>query len=200
MYKSLNKLFYSDTENYDEIFKSRYTNECAVHLHFPKLSDTVFYLNTPQLTNTLYDILKLNNDINDIYYKLPKKAIVQYKTKCLIDEIIQTNNIEGIHSSRKDVKDVLEKDNSTNKRFNGIVTKYLKLSENIHLDTNESIRQLFDELISSEIKSDNKLDGVHFRKESVSVYTATQKKIHDGLYPESKIIEAMNDALHILHH
>lgn len=202
MYKTLNKIYYSDAENYENLFKLRYTNECAVHLKFPKLNDTVFYLNTPELTDNIYKIMKLNCDINNIYNNLPKIAIHQFRIKCLIDEIIQTNNIEGIHSSRKDIKDVLEKDNSENKRFYGIVNKYLKLSENIKLDSNASIRELFNDLVSDEIKIDNPvnlLDGDIFRKDSVSIYTATQKKIHDGLTPESNIIEAMTDALEILH-
>ena len=41
-------------------------------------------------------------------------------------------------------------------------------------------------------------DGVIFRKDSVSVSNAAQKEIHRGLYPENKIIEAMDHALAFL--
>ena len=41
-------------------------------------------------------------------------------------------------------------------------------------------------------------DGEIFRKDHVDVFYPTQKVIHRGLYPESKIIDSMNDAIKIL--
>ena len=51
------------------------------------------------------------------------------------------------------------------------------------------------------IKEDprNKLDGEIFRHGSVDIASVTGKTIHRGLYPESSIIDALTQALAILH-
>ena len=40
--------------------------------------------------------------------QLPDIAKEQYSRKCLIDEIVLTNKIEGVHSSRKEIGEVLD--------------------------------------------------------------------------------------------
>ena len=44
----------------------------------------------------------------------------------------------------------------------------------------------------------DELDGKIFRKDTVKVITKTGKILHQGLYPEEKIIEAVNMALDII--
>ena len=72
----------------------------------------------------------------------------------------------------------------------------------ISLDTCEDIRKIYDDIFLEEIKKydkDNMPDGQIFRKESVSVYSATEKEIHHGLMPESNIIDVMSKSLAFLH-
>ncbi|EKC77592.1 hypothetical protein OBE_00281, partial [human gut metagenome] len=38
---------------------------------------------------------------------LPERALIQYRTRCLTDEIVLTNNIEGVHSTRKEINEIL---------------------------------------------------------------------------------------------
>ena len=65
----------------------------------------------------------------------------------------------------------------------------------------EDVRKIYDDIFLDEIKQDdpkNVPDGKIFRKDSVSVYSPTDKEIHKGLNPEEKIIEAMDSALKLL--
>ncbi len=81
---------------------------------------------------------------------MPPIALNQYSKKCLIDEIVITNKIEGVHSSRKEIGEALDiletqsKKKGKQIRFIGLVNKYLKLinSENIPLKSCQDIRAL----------------------------------------------------------
>ena len=106
---------------------------------------------------------------------------------------------------RRDITDVLEslKTQDKRKRFSGLVNKYLMLRETdeLSIKTCEDIRLIYDDLVLKEVEEEdpNDLpDGLLFRKGSVNVYSSTQKIIHTGLYPESKIIHYMQKALDFL--
>ena len=64
------------------------------------------------------------------------------------------------------------------------------------MNRDEKLKKIIEEIKNDDEKS--LPDGQIFRKESVSVYSPTNIELHKGLYPESKIISAMNEALNIL--
>ena len=201
MYIPLSKIFYSDPENYEKIYLEKFNNEVSEHIKFSNFSSELFFLYTRNIVNLLNSIQKNNGLVIRLCDRLPKVALDSFGRKCLIDEILQTNEIEGVHSTRKEISSILENP-SSQKRFNGIVNKYLKLSDETKIEKSEDVRKIYDQLVSNEIKSDDEnsiLDGTIFRKDLVGVYTATGKKIHTGMHPEEKIIESMNEAIAILH-
>lgn len=201
MYIPLTKIYYSNPNDYEKIYSNKFNSESSEHLKFSNCDSELFFLYTKNITNLLHDIQKHNGDVIKLCEKLPVVALTSFGRKCLIDEILQTNEIEGVHSTRKEISSIIENP-SSQKRFHGIVNKYLKLSEETEIEKAEDVRKIYDELVYGEIKSDDEnsiLDGVIFRKDTVGVFTATGKKIHTGLYPETKIIEAMTEAITILH-
>ena len=136
---------------------------------------------------------------------MPDIALYQFQTNCLIDEIVLTNHIEGVHSTRKEISEILQDLSKKNKRerFSGLVRKYLLLMKNekLPLNTPQDIRKIYDDIFYEEIKTtdpDDLPDGDIFRKNNVSVFSATGKEIHKGVYPESKIISIMEEALKFL--
>ena len=128
----------------------------------------------------------------------------QYINKCLIDEIVVTNNIEGVHSTRKEIGEILDDlEGKSDKRFFGLVNKYNALitGNYVSIKNSRDIRKLYDEMFLTEIIEENPKDapdGEIFRKDNVNVVDSRQKVIHHGLYPESKIISSMDDAINIL--
>lgn len=89
-------------------------------------------------------------------------------------------------------------------RLVGFVKKYRQLMnrQSIPLRTCEDLRRLYDELCLPDViadAADHAPDGLLFRKDSVSIYSESQKEIHKGLYPESAILSAMTKALDMLH-
>ena len=208
-YEELKNLYYGDNENYAQEYMKIFSSEETVKINFYIGENQAFFLKNAEVMTIAYEISKLNNKISELCRMLPGIAIGQYSKKCLIDEIVITNKIEGVHSSRKEIGealDVLEtqsKNKGKHQRFIGLVNKYLKLINNepVSLKTCEEIRDIYDEIFLEEVISEdpnNKPDGKIFRKGSVSVHSETDKVIHVGLTPESKIIEATTSALNFL--
>jgi len=120
----------------------------------------------------------------------------QYINKCLIDEIVITNNIEGVHSTRKEIAEILDDlEGKSDKRFFGLVNKYDDLITGSELSITDSrdIRALY-----AEEDPKDAPDGEIFRKDHAEIVDPAQKVIHRGLYPESAVISSMDAAINIL--
>lgn len=211
MYTPLYKAYYSDKQEYEMLYDSRFHNELATHFDFTIGEYSAFFLYVPEMVDLLDKIWKENTQIEIIYNQLPAIAGKNYLRKILIDEAKQTNDIENVYSTRKELEERLEEVSQPNyrskldKRFEGLVNKYLMLMKgnDIPLSTCQDIRNIFDELVSTEIKKDNPNnlpDGQIFRKDGVDVTAAsgTQKVIHRGLHPEAKIIEYVSKGISLL--
>ena len=202
MFETLKKIYYKYPQKYEYTYKSRFDNELSVKLVFTHHKYPLFYLPIEEINKLLFEIMIFDKNISELKSELPLISIKQFKRKCLIDEIMQTNSIEGVNSTRKEIKEAYDEPLSTNKKFHGIVSKYNKLTENeIIIFTNQDIRKIFDDIVSNEIKSDDETslpDGLIYRKESVSIISSSNKEIHRGLNPEKKIINAMDEALNVL--
>ncbi len=203
-YTLLSELYYKNQTEYENLYFSRFNGENTIQLSFKIYDNDAFLCLCPDIFNLQEGIMKTDKRISDVCTKLPDMALLQFTKRSLIDEIILTNNIEGVHSSRREIDDVLIsiKEHGPKKRFFGLVNKYnLLSSDRISLKTCEDIRQIYDELVLNEIAQDNTNnvpDGKIFRKDIAEVTTSTGKIIHSGCFPEEKIIENMNCALRIL--
>lgn len=209
-YRELKKYYYGDDSQYKQEYLSRLEDEHTIKLDFYIHGKQAFFQQNFEILSLTIDILKLDREVHELSSELPEIAKRQYSRKCLIDEIVLTNKIEGVHSSRKEIGealDILEEQSKQKRdkkrRVLSLVNKYLKLmsNEEIALKTCQDIRNIYDEIFLDEIifeDPSNKPDGKIFRKNATSVYTETEKKIHDGLYPEENIINAMEKALHFL--
>ena len=204
-YTTLSDLYYKDTAAYEEQYQARYNSEYTVHLDFDVAGHQAFFVQTPEVYSILTDILRMNKAVSNLCTALPGAAIKQFSRRCLIDEIVLTNSIEGVRSTRKEISDILDEleTKSKGKRFYGLVKKYNMLmgKEELPLASCQDIRDIYDELALAEVmeeEPENIPDGSIFRKNSVSIYSPSQKEIHKGLYPEETIIHAMEQALAFL--
>lgn len=204
-YITLGKLAYSDREQYEQTYQERFNSPYAQHIDINIGDWPAFFVTTPDVYNLMLSIQKTDKKIWELYRNLPGIAIVQFSRRCLIDEITLTNGIEGVHSTRREIDGVLveleKKD--YRRRFAGLVQKYAMLQNDADfpLKTCQDIRAIYDDLALKEVVEDdpkNAPDGEVFRKGPVDVTNPAQKVIHQGLYPEAKIIEAMSRALDYL--
>ncbi|MGN0967739.1 MAG: Fic family protein [Oscillospiraceae bacterium] len=204
-YLLLSKLYYQNQEEYEKVYHARFQSEYAVRLNFTVGEHQAFFVQTPEIYKMMADILRMNKAISNLCQTLPGAAINQFFRRCLVDEIVLTNSIEGVRSTRKEISEILDEleTKSKGKRFYGLVKKYQMLltKEQLPLQTCRDIRDIYDELVLAEVKEEdpnNVPDGQYFRKDTVSVYSPSQKEIHKGLYPETKIIQAMEQAIQFL--
>lgn len=203
-YKLLSSLYYKDINQYNKLYTTRFTNENTYHFNIKINDNEAFCCLDSQIFSLCDKISKADKYIYALSSQLPSAAIKQFAAKSLVDEIILTNDIEGVYSTRKEINLILNdvKKRNSRKRFEGLVAKYKMLSRTeISLNNCEDIRRIYDELVLSEVVEDdpdNMPDGVIFRKGIAEVTTSTQKVIHKGLYPEEKITDYMEQSLKIL--
>ncbi|NLA70272.1 MAG: Fic family protein [Clostridiales bacterium] len=203
-YVLLRSLYYSHKDEYEELYKKRYNSSNCIHLNFEIANNPAFFIETPELIKKVVEITRIDKEISQLSHALPDIALKQYVYKCLIDEIVITNNIEGVHSTRREIGEMLDDlEGKSGARFYGLVNKYNTLmAENYFTITNSSdIRTLYDDMFLSEIIEEDPndaLDGEIFRKNPVDVVDPSQRVIHHGLFPESKIIKNMDQAIIIL--
>jgi len=205
-YKELQKIYYESIDNYLNEYTARLDSPDTIKLPFKVSHSSVFFVQNAEIADLVFKILKADKNISLLCSKLPGVAIDQFKKRCLIDEIILTNKIEGVYSTRREIATILSeleskvKEKRIKRRFRGLVEQYLKLlsNEEILITTCKDIRELYDELVLAEVVEEepgNAPDGELFRKDSTSVYSATDKEIHRGIYPESEIYRKLEEAL-----
>lgn len=204
-YESLLKVSYKKDQDYASICQNRINNECATFLDFTILSNDAFYLTNQEILLLITKIMSVDKELTKKTDTLPEIALNQYTIQSLINEIKQTNDIENVYSTKKEIRETYKRiEKGIDKgRFKGLVSKYLmfKTKGNIKLESCQDIRNLYNELVLDEVieeDKDNAPDGLIFRKEIVNVHAASGKIIHKGLYPEDKIINAMTNALKVL--
>ena len=208
-YKSLRKLFYTNNKEHMAMYSQRFHSPSAIHIDLDikqfnhNNSFKAFYYYNEELVVLLERIYSQHSKLLTIIEDVPPLVLHQFGIYCIVDEVHSTSAIEGIHSTHRELQDILE-GNSHSRHFSSILRKYdaLVLNEQIDLNTCQDIRSLYDDFAYEDIvanNQNNKLDGKIFRAETVDVVNSSGKILHRGLSPEDKIVDAMNIALNILH-
>ena len=201
-YTSLRKAFHDPNIDVDELYKARLSASSTIRLNLLVSGYPAFCVMDDSLYLQLLKISKADKQILTLTQALPEPAIQQFTERTLIDEIVLTNGIEGVNSSRKEIGAILQNLEKKNKRnrFYGLVSKYAMLTKKTTLPLLRSgdIRAIYDDLVLDEVRADrpdNVPDGRVFRKGPVSVYDAAGREIHRGLSPEERIIEYLDESL-----
>lgn len=204
-YKLLSSLYYSNNDKYNEIYTKRFESESSYHFGIDINGKEAFMIINNEILNQVSDIHKFDKMLIKTKSLLPPIALQEYKKKCIIDEIKATNDIESVYSTRKEISEIITnlESISDKKRFYGIIKKYELLDKNEYSDISncQDIRNIYDETMFRDIELSDKEDlpdGKIFRKDKVWVNNKHQKTVHTGLYPEDKIIEAMDKAISVL--
>lgn len=208
-YETLKKKYYklkdmpNGLEIYEAAVQSRLNNEVAVKTNILvhpisrgiRKSETneIFYIPIPQIQKLKETIYTNSKKILSLLNRLPDVARTQIFLNNLIDELQSTNDIEGVHSSKKEIGDVInniiEKTPQKNNRFNGLVNQYMKFQEDKYNNIHEVkvFRTIYDELVCDEVEEDAKIDGTLFRREGVDIRNDRDEVIHQGDSNEAMI-------------
>lgn len=207
----LTKYFYQHTqEEYEIEYIRRLEAPFTVHFYIPihqynrKSAYPAFLCYTGEILRLVEKFYKTYEQFLYTVNTVPPVVLYQFTRLSIVEEVKSTNDIEGVHSTKKEIREIIEKKGTHYHRLQSVVHQYLELlgEEEIKFDTCQDIRNFYDDFTHQEITRENpqnRLDGSLFRKEPVQIQAATGKTIHQGLYPESRIIEALDQALRILH-
>lgn len=192
-------------EEANELYNKRYNGESTLRLGFDIKGADSFVVLNPELSTLISSIYQADKKLALLSSKVPPDALEQFVRTSMVEEIQQSNEVENVNSTRKEIKDALDavSRGRHGKRFVSMVRKYMILQsdKDIPLSTCQDIRNLYDDFIADEVVRDDpedQPDGEIFRKSPVHVDNDRGQRIHEGLFPESKIITAMDSALSIL--
>lgn len=210
-YISLKKIYYTDINNYKIEYKKRF--EAITTKHFSieikqynrEKAYPAFLCYTEEIMLLVEKFYKNYFNLFKIKQQAPPILLRQFVLSSLIDEIKSTNDIEGVHSTKKQIKDILESQ-PISKDFlhlKSVVDKYSKIinNEDIYFNSCQDIRKFYDTFALNEVLTEHpdwKPDGKIFRKDPVEITSATDKVLHQSVYPEDKLIINMSIALDIL--
>ena len=205
-YLELSKLYYQKA-NIEEELNKRLENPCVYKtslyispiLRGERVSEEVelFFLPIKNVLMLQDEIIQNSRDILNLSNELPEVALNYCIREIMVNEIIKSNGIEGVHTTKKDVYDSM---NSNKKyRFSGIIKKYKQITENKieKIDSAEEIRKIYDEVFSKEImiNPENQLDGKLFRKGLVYVTDSSMKNVHLGDSNEELILKHIQNLI-----
>ena len=133
---------------------------------------------------------------------LPKAAQEKFFNLLLINELQSTNEIESIHSSKREISEALAKKDSDSpslRRFAGMATLYSYLDKEVQILEPKDFRKIYDVLVGNEVSKEDILDGDIFRKGRVSVYSGNDI-IHHGLATEADINNGLADLIRFMNY
>src|SRR5690606_30940082 len=210
-YEKLPKIFYKNGKDYYENeFEKRRTSYGSYVTNLDikgfRKGQTVnevyqlFYVNTHKLMTLNNKVLINSSKITTLISKLPKFVVEPYFHKLIINEAQSNNEIEGIRSTKKELKEVLGgvmKSEKKHKRFEGLMKTYLFIDKIEPFKKILDFRKLYDDLVSDEIDKEDEPDGELFRKGYVEI-TDGANTTHIGVNSEIKIIESLNALISFL--
>ena len=208
MFDSLYKVYYANPDNHSAVYHERFSSSSSVRLplqikqfNHDESFQAFFYYNQ-DLTVLVEKIYSLHADFLNILHNVPPIVQQQFSLLCLVDEVHSTSSIEGIHSTHRELKEILD-GNYNRKHFSSIIKKYdLLLSGNSPLFFScEDVRNFYDDFAHADAIAENpknRLDGTLFRKEAVDIHSPAGKIIHRGITPETDLIDALSSALDFL--
>jgi len=152
-YISLKKIYYTDANNYNIEYNKRF--EAVTTKHFPieikqynrENAYPAFLCYTEEITLLIERFYKNYFNLFKMKQQAPPILLRQFVLSSLIDEIKSTNDIEGVHSTKKQIKDILESQ-PISKDFlhlKSVVDKYNKIinNENICFKSCQDIRKFY---------------------------------------------------------
>ena len=212
--ESLRSVYYKnrcDLSQYEEEYRLRFASPATRQLGIDikqvgrSVAYPAFLQYTEEIANLLCEISKASQEVQCACGEFPPLALEQFCLEGIVEEIQATNDIEGVKSTRKEVRSSLRDvaNGGKPKRFDSVLKRYLATTKGnfTPIKTSKELRELYDDFILEEVLREDPKDapdGQYFRTGSVSVYKASNKAVHRGLFPEKEIIKTMDKALALL--
>ena len=165
----------------------------------------IFAMCVTDLVTHMNDIAHNERAVEKAWNELPRFAQREYLMQLIAKEVQNTNIIEGVHSTRKELSKALDAASGQNKhtRFSEFTKLFLELADSNEYDTSipkalQDIRKIYDSIMQGELEASNIPDGEIFRKGKVSISDGADNVIHNGDATETEIQEHLTELLHLM--
>lgn len=206
-YKELSKLYHMDRSasrdsNLRTELETRRSASSTFHTGFETPNGELFIAVPRELTILEEQVLRVERKVSRLMRSMPPIARNAVLRGMVLDEVVGTNAIEDIHSTRRQVKDALDASRTASpaeRRFKELATLYLDIAygEAEKPSTPEDIRSIYDKVMDGEFGHVTPPDGMLFRSEGVVITAGGARVLHSGLEPESEIVKAMRKMIEI---
>ena len=209
-YQSLAKLFYRDHSSdrfsrNESLARERLMAESTFRTGFGTPNGELFLAVPRELSLLNEQILRHERRISTSLRLLPPVAHAALIKDLVVDEVVSTNELEGVHSTRRQINDILATADESScpddaRRFCEFAKLYLGISDEnrIFPSTPEQIREIYGLVMRGEDLGKDAPDGALFRKGGVDVIGSGGRVLHVGLYPESAILDGLRKMLDIV--
>lgn len=208
------KIFHEkNSTEFQEVHQLRFNYDSTIQLdlYIKPMSQPhayeLYYVPTNQMLKLISMIHVISGRLQKTFDRLPAIAQKQFINECLVEELYNTNELEGIRSTREEIakstKDAITNQKSK-KRFASMIKSYLMLlNKGIEYPkTPQDVRAIYDDITDGEIENSELPDGDIFRRETTYILkkSGTGKVVHQGITPESEVTHAINKLLEFMNH
>ena len=165
----------------------------------------IFAMCVTDLVTYMNDIVYAEKAVEKAWDELPRFAQREYLMQLIAKEVQNTNIIEGVHSTRKELSKALDAASEQNKhtRFSEFTKLFLELVDSNECDTSipqtlQDIRKIYDSIMQGELESGDIPDGEIFRKKKVSIRDGANNVVHDGDATEAEIQDHLSQMLSLM--
>lgn len=206
-YKTLARLFHADRSSdsfahLEERANERLTAESTFRTGINTSMGELFVGMPRELTLKLNDVLLAERKVSRLWNAVTGAMRRNYITQSIASEMLSTNEIEGVRSTRKEVAQAITAaENHTSARFSELARLYLELTNPTaeFPRTLEQIREIYNKIATGEIDADTMPDGALFRTQDVEVIGPHGTAIHSGVSSEAQISALLTQMISLAH-
>ena len=209
----------------EEEYRLRIDNPATYRSGIVFDSHEIFATCVTDLVTHMNDIAYAEKAVEKAWNELPRFAQREYLMQLIAKEVQNTNIIEGVHSTRKELSKALDAASEQNKhtRFSEFTKLFLELADSKEKSVAESvadlnvksvadskksstsipqtlqdIRKIYNSIMQGELASGDIPDGEIFRKKKVSIRDGANNVVHDGDATEAEIQDHLTQMLSLM--
>ena len=197
-YKPLTEIYVHSPDQYYGEYLRRISSGNAVISEFMINMTSAFHVETMDVFNMIYQILRNDKQISLLFAALPQYLKEKYASSLLAREIEAICDTEDRHYDIRECARAITNRNRPSV-YSSLIIGYDRIlkRENFTIDEPADIRHIYDAYIPSSFIS-RKPDGKHFRKEEVIIRDTNAKILFKGGYPESAVNNLLSSAIRFL--
>lgn len=216
-YPTLEKIFYKDAsserfQHHEERYRQRLEAESTFRTGIMLEHGELFCTVPHELSVMTEQVLRRERRVSSLWRALPTAALGAYLRSLILDEVVSSNDIEGVHSTRRQIEDALEEAERDTASLAGAAERhhapfrefarlYLGLTDRDNPPslphTLQDIRDIYDAVTRGPLDERDRIRDGLFRSGPV-IIEHRGRVVHRGVSPESAICSMLEQMISLL--